>query len=747
VVAACSDDDDDGAEDAATEASEAVDEAVSEASEAVDEAVTDATEAVEETTEETTEGTATEETTEGTATEETTEGTATDETGGTTAGTGGAGGEGAGGEVGGSACGAPHGPYEEAEEEPAGEVRVAWNDPLLSFNSNTTRGNATANNNPLYLMGAGGFSYYDENLELINNDQFGTCTLDSLDPLTITYTINEGVNWSDGTPVDASDLLLHWAAQSTVFNSADTTVTGNGITAAADAEGNPIVIGPDGTELTVASGDAYTAAFDPEGETGAELLAGYTYKESTGVAFDGSSEALELVTQFPEMSEDGRSITITFDTFYVDYETGGLSSGTPVPAHTVGRVALGVEDPAQAKQAVVDALRADFDSQDPADAADVATIAETWNTGFDATALPADPGLYLSYGPYVLTAYDELSQMTFDANPDYTWGPQPKLATIVYRIIGDPTAAVQALENEEIDIIQPQATADILTQLDALADRGVEVLTDDGAVYEHVDLVFDNGGPFDPATYGGDEATALAVRQAFLKSLPRQEIVERLIVPLNPEAEVRNSFNEVPGSPDYEATVEGNGILEEYGEQDIEGAVQLLADAGVDTSTPIDVRLLFADNNPRRASEYELIRDAAAQAGFNVIDGRSPTWSQDLDNNSLYDASLFGWQTTAIAVADSEANFVTGGLNNLGHYPAERAVDALYEQLKSSTDPEEQTALNTEIESNLVADAFGLPIFQHPAITAYNSTYVDGVSNIAIAPTVFYNVWDWTTPS
>ena len=55
--------------------------------------------------------------------------------------------------------------------------------------------------------------------------------------------------------------------------------------------------------------------------------------------------------------------------------------------------------------------------------------------------------------------------MTFEAREDYTWGPQPQVQTIVYSIIGDPTAAVQAMENEEIDIIQPQATADILTQL------------------------------------------------------------------------------------------------------------------------------------------------------------------------------------------------------------------------------------------------------------------------------------------
>jgi peptide/nickel transport system substrate-binding protein len=200
----------------------------------------------------------------------------------------------------------------------------------------------------------------------------------------------------------------------------------------------------------------------------------------------------------------------------------------------------------------------------------------------------------------------------------------------------------------------------------------------------------------------------------------------------------------VPGSPDYETVVEGSGILEEYGEQDIEGAIALLEGAGVDTSTPIDVRLLFAANNPRRASEYELIRDAAAQAGFNVIDGNSPTWGQDLDNNSLYDASLFGWQSTTVDVAGGANQYTTGAINNLGHYPAEGAVDGLYEQMKQSTDPEEQLALKIEVESNLVADAFGLPIFQHPSITAYNSTYVDGVSNIALAPTVFWNVWEWT---
>ena len=639
---------------------------------------------------------------------------------------------------GGSGCGIPHGPYEDDGEEPSGEVRVAWNQAPYSFNQNTNRGNATANANPRYLMvmgaGGSGFSYYDADLNLINNDQFGTCIVDSLDPLTVTYTINEGVTWSDGTPVDAADLIIEWAAQSGVYNDANSVVTSDtGVTAQADENGAPIVIGPNGREITSAQEAAYAEAFDPE--TGA-IVEGYSYKESTGVSFDTASESLELVTEMPAISEDGRSATATWDTFYVDYLTSGLVTG--VPAHVVGQQALGVQDPVEAKAALIEAFQSN-------DTQAIKAMSETYNTYFDATSLPDDPGVYAGYGPYNLVDFTEDGTMTFEAREDYTWGPQPKLQTIVYSIIGDPVAAVQAMENEEIDIIQPQATADLLTQLEGIADRGIEVIQDNGATYEHVDLAQNNEGPFDPAAYGGDAEKALAVRRAFLHAVPRQDIVDRLIKPLNENAAVRNAQVAVPGEEFYDQLVQENGS-DEYAETDIAMSQQILEEAGIDTSTPIDVRLLYDSENPRRVSEYELIRDSVAQAGFNLIDGGDPDWGSLLANTSIYDASLFGWQTTAIAVADSMPNYVEGGLNNFYGYNNPR-VNELATELNQTSDEARQEEILIEVEQNLFADAFGLPLFQHPQVTAYNSTYVDDVSNIAIAPTVFYNVWDWAAVS
>ena len=221
-------------------------------------------------------------------------------------------------------------------------------------------------------------------------------------------------------------------------------------------------------------------------------------------------------------------------------------------------------DPAAANQAVIDAFKTK-------DKATLKPIADFWNTGFDADQLPTDPSLYLSSGPYKVTSYAQRKNLTFERNPDYTWGPIPSVDKINYSIIGDPTAAVQALTNEEIDVISPQATADIYQAVSGLKDRGVEVKTGDGGTYEHVDLVFANGGPFDPAKYGGDAEKALKVRQAFLKTIPRTEILDRLIKPINPDAVLRESFVLVPGAPGYDIVAEANG-MGAYDQVDIPGA-------------------------------------------------------------------------------------------------------------------------------------------------------------------------------
>ncbi|MDR2566829.1 MAG: ABC transporter family substrate-binding protein, partial [Bifidobacteriaceae bacterium] len=512
---------------------------------------------------------------------------------------------------------------------------------------------------------------------------------DSEDPLTVTQTISPDAKWSDGTPLDGSDLLLEWAARSGVFNDV--------------AEGD-VEYDEDGVIVNVTEGKVY---------------------------FDAGDPAVALITDTPTISDDGKAVTFVYSKPFADWQYN--FADYPLPAHVVGKRALGIADPAEAQAAVVAAI------QDK-DAVALAKIAKVWSFDFDINAMPQgeDAELVLSCGPMLVSDYVEGQYVTLKKNPDFTWGTPAKVEEIIVTYNEDPMAQVQALKNGDVDIIQPQVTADVLADVQGAA--GIKHQSGYEGTYEHVDLTYTSGGPFDPATYGGDAEKAKKVRVAFLKTIPRQKIVDTIIKPTQPDAETRDSYNLVPGSPTYDATVAANGFAD-YKDVDIEGAKQLLEEAGV---TAPQVRFLYGKSNARRVQEFQLIHESATQAGFDVIDAGSDEWGSILGNDT-YDASLFGWQSTSTAVFEPAANFVSDGQNNFGHI-ANTRIDELYDELATTTDPKRQEEINLEVEQILLEDGFGITIFQFPSVLAWRDT-IKNVSMTTISGTMFWNFWDWEVTS
>jgi peptide/nickel transport system substrate-binding protein len=303
------------------------------------------------------------------------------------------------------------------------------------------------------------------------------------------------------------------------------------------------------------------------------------------------------------------------------------------------------------------------------------------------------------------------------------------------------------LENGELDIASGQPTADSLAVAQGIADSaGATIFQGEEGAYEHIDLTFNNGGPFDPATYGGDATVAQKVRQAFLLTIPRDEILEKIIKPLNPNATVRESFLTIPGSDRYKAITAASGAAD-VRNLDIDRAKALLAEAGV--TTPVDVKFWYPTGNTRRQQELELIQKSAALAGFNVIDTNEPNW--EFTDPSLFpinphDAVIFAWQSTSLAVSGSEQYFgsYTDPMEKGGNYSGygNPAVDALLDELSVTSDPSKQTEIMTEIEKTLISDAYGTMIFQFPALTVA-SAKVSGVKPGPLSPGYFWNFWEW----
>jgi peptide/nickel transport system substrate-binding protein len=566
-------------------------------------------------------------------------------------------------------------------------VSVAWNQPLYSFNQNTTTGNATANANILYMTNQS-FNYYDDQFVLQKNTDFGTYEKISDDPLTVKYTVNEGVTWSDGVQVDAADLLLNWVALSGAMN-----------------EGEP--------------------AYDEE--TGVLIPGDNVWFDS--VAIGGG---IEQVSQTPVIGDDGRSITLVYDTPQVDWELLFTSAG--VPAHIVAKHALGIDDPAEAKQAVIDAIN-------NKDTSKLKPLSDFWSVGFDAVEMPTgdNADITVGNGAYTVSDFKKDEYITLKARTDdYKAGPQPSVETITVRFIPDAMASVTALQNGEVSVTQPQATTDVLDAAGKIDN--VDILQQSEWTYEHIDLVFNNGGPFDPATYGGDTNKALLVRQAFLTALNTNEVVTKLITPLSPDAKPVGSLVFLPGAASYDASSADNGSSA-FGNGDVAKAQELLAQAGV--TTPIDVRFLYGKSNTRRAQEYALYAEQVKAAGFNLIDGGDDNWGALLGSGT-YDASLFAWQSTSTGVTSSRATFDTEGGNNFTGY-SNPDSDKLWAELSSTFDADRQQEILKQIDKSLYADAYGVAVFLFPQITAYN-TDLEGISSAGLAPTFFWDYWQWKAP-
>ncbi len=577
-----------------------------------------------------------------------------------------------------SGCAAP-----QSEIVEGSSLSVAWNQPFYSYNSSTSFGNATANANIIYSTNSG-FGYYDNTPAWVKDTSFGSYEKISDDPLVVKYTIADGVKWSDGTAVDAADLLLNWVALS-------------------GAENTPNF---DSAEFTNPDTGEFTDNFPTD-----------------VVFFDSGADpstGLGLVSALPVVSDDKKSITLTYDAPFVDWELAFTGAG--VPAHVVAMNALGIDDPQKAKDALITAITDN-------DAAAMASISSFWNSGFNFTEMPSDPALVVSNGPYTITDFVADQYVTLTANTAYTGANQPKVQEITVRFITDPLAAVQALQNGEVQVISPQATADVA---DALAALDVTVIGGYEGTYEHIDLQFDqskSGNFNDPL-----------IREAFMKVIPRQEIIDKLIKPLQADAVVRNSQVFLPGAEGYDDSVANNGSAA-YKDVDIEGAKALLAEAG---ATNPEVCMLFSSTNPRRANEFLLIQQSGALAGFNVTDCSSPSWGGLLGTPGAYDASLFGWQSTSLGVTNGPPpTFNSKGINNLNFY-SNPEMDKLTDQLGKEFDIAKQNEILKKIDKLLWDDFYGVTIFQFPAVTAFDQNAIAGIAPSTLSPTIFWNIWDWT---
>ena len=564
------------------------------------------------------------------------------------------------------------------------EVVVAVDTPFTSLNPGTSYGRSSPANADVAWLTGSAFAAYDDAYRLVLDESFGTAEIVADEPLTVRYRVSADARWSDGTPVDAADLLLAWVADSGALNTPD-------------FDDEPYVDPDTGR---------YTDDFPDD-----------------VVYFDGAVGAgLEHATALPEL-EDERTLVVAFDEFVPAWRTV-LAPG--IPAHVLQTLATGqdYEDAGSAKDAFVTAVT-------EGDTATLAALARTWNDAYNLDEgddrTPEDGTLLVASGPYLVTAIDA-AEVTLAANPQYRGDRRPTFETIRVRFVPDPLDAARLLESGAIDIVSPVATVDTADAL--LAVDGVSVTVGSEARVEHLDLQFADGrtGVF------ADER----VRRAFLHVVPRQRILEEQVLPVQPDAVLLDSFVLRPGADGYADAVADNGSAD-YATTDVDAATRLLAEAGIPNP---EVCVLYDPGNERRVAEFAALRESAARAGFAVTDCSSPDWRGLLGVAGAYDAALFAWDTTRLGPAAAGAVYRSdAALANYSRF-ADPEVDRLVDELVRADDPAEQARLSAAIDERLWAAGYGAPLYAYPSLTAVRET-ITGVTRSPLARGVFWNAWSW----
>ncbi|MGV9307843.1 ABC transporter family substrate-binding protein [Nonomuraea sp. NPDC004354] len=419
--------------------------------------------------------------------------------------------------------------------------------------------------------------------------------------------------------------------------------------------------------------------------------------------------------KMPDCKIGDKEVTLNYTKSYGDWAAAPVIQ---LPAHIVA------QQGGLSEQELFDAIKAE-------DHGKLKKAAEFFNKGWIFNGKLPDKALIPSSGQYVLDSFSPGQSITLARNEKF-WGEKAKTEKIVIRFIAQDQQ-VQALQNGETNIIEPQSNPDVLAQVQGL--QNVTVKTGEQFLYDHLDFNF-NKGPFKDAK----------LRQAIALCAPRQQIVDNLIKPQNPNAAPMNVRNIAPFQPGYAEAVTA-AVGTKYDKVDLEGAKKLVADSGV--KTPIKVNIGYNQPNPRRTQVVELIKASCDQVGFQITDTGSEKFFDDAGDlaNGNFDIALFGWAGsslnsgwTSTYQTPTKCTPSAKG-NNKGCY-SNKEYDKLAEQILAETDPAKVAPLIQQVEKILWDDLATIPLYSQPALSAWSSNLQNIQPNPSQA-SITWNMQQW----
>jgi peptide/nickel transport system substrate-binding protein len=350
-----------------------------------------------------------------------------------------------------------------------------------------------------------------------------------------------------------------------------------------------------------------------------------------------------------------------------------------------------------------------------------------WNRG-----LAEHPEDIPSGGAFRIAGFTPGETVTLARNDNY-WAPKAHLDAIQFRLVQDSDAQVAALRNREADLIRPQATTDLINIVKRLPGVQSQVRTSLG--FEH--LTFNLKHPI---------LAEPAVRKAIATAIDTRQLVDRLLVPVNPDAQPLGNRIWLAGQQPYQDHTGG------YTKGNTPAAKQLLERAGwtlgddevySKNGRRLRLRLATFTGDPRRRAEGVLLQAQLAKAGiqltlFNTANKTLfGVWLPE-GNFDIADVASVGGP---LALSGNQDTYRPGGGGNYARF-TDPTVNALFQQAIGELDPARAAALGNQIDQRLWDQLPSIPLYQLQAFLAWRQDLL----NVGNNPTIegpFWNAGTW----
>jgi peptide/nickel transport system substrate-binding protein len=337
---------------------------------------------------------------------------------------------------------------------------------------------------------------------------------------------------------------------------------------------------------------------------------------------------------------------------------------------------------------------------------------EVFNEGYLEEANP-DWGA----GPYTIDEFDvNGGTISFVPNENW-WGDEPMLDRVTFRVL-EPTAAVNAFQNGEIDYVD-NLTADNLEQL---ADV-------EGAVTYRAQRTSSNLLELNAERPQLEE---LEVREAVFKAINRDQIKEVVWNGLNYTEPDAGSFNLYPFQEGYV-----DALAEAGWSYDVDAANAILDEAGWELNGDVrekdglklEGRLPIFGDEPITEARAKVVQAQLAEIGFDLeVDKRPVSDFSTVLSTKDWDLVMLGFSSSdPYGVAWMCQLYCSDSGLNLSATGTKEIDEKIADQVSSLPTAEEQTAAGMELESEIMAETWGIfPLYNGPWI----SMATEGLANL-----------------